>query len=247
MFLYLLSVLLAGFAARQSLQLYRRNVAGAVPADTVFRNHLGLPPRPPAGMARQVLGSQLALLVVLVLGFWLDGWTLAALGVRMVVPVWAALAGGFAVYLGFAALFSLGAYAVGMLARLEDAAFRALRTVWPRDPAEKRLMLIPVCLLNPITEEVVFRGVLVYALGTLVGSHALTVGVGLVLTLLAHTYQGSQALVSHVFFYAVVIGLLFSPLGLLGAIGFHFAGDIVPVATFGYQMRRWVRRRRAGG
>jgi hypothetical protein len=43
-----------------------------------------------------------------------------------------------------------------------------------------------------------------------------------------HIYQGKLQIATHVTFYTIVVALLYSPFGLIGAIGFHFAGDIYP-------------------
>jgi hypothetical protein len=51
--------------------------------------------------------------------------------------------------------------------------------------------------------------------------------------------------VYHLAFYSAAVGLLFSPLGLVGAIGFHFGADLLPVIQYRAQLRAYRAARRA--
>ena len=95
------------------------------------------------------------------------------------------------------------------------------------------------CALNPFTEELISRGIMVLLLGRLVESNAFAIILGFVLNLGVHLYQGSRALRLHALFYVAVILLLYSPFGLTGAFGFHFAGDLVPFLRFRGQFKEW--------
>lgn len=91
----------------------------------------------------------------------------------------------------------------------------------PRGRFWQGLKLFRLVLLGPVLEEIVFRGFFVYQLGILIGSVAVAVAIGLALCLCLHVYQGTHLLGRHVAFYVIVVALLYSPLGLTAAIGFH--------------------------
>ena len=103
--------------------------------------------------------------------------------------------------------------------------------VLPRAPSQKVLACIAIILLNPLTEEAMFRGVLVYHFSNTSGYVILPLVLGFAANVFNHTHQGARLQVFHACFFAVAVALLYSPLGLLGAIGFHFGGDLVPIIT----------------
>jgi hypothetical protein len=95
-----------------------------------------------------------------------------------------------------------------------------------------------------VIEELLFRGVLVYQTSLVLGSAWLPIAAGLAATIGNHWYQGRQAMLFHIPFFAIVVALLFSPLGLAGAIGFHVAGDVLPMFWFRQQLRQFRERHR---
>jgi membrane protease YdiL (CAAX protease family) len=101
-------------------------------------------------------------------------------------------------------------------------------------------MYVSVCVLNPLNEELIYRGVLIFAFGNLIGDFTIVIPAAFLLNLVVHLYQGVGTLLFHALFFLTAVAILFSPLGLLGAVSFHFAGDLIPIATFPVQLRRWV-------
>jgi membrane protease YdiL (CAAX protease family) len=98
--------------------------------------------------------------------------------------------------------------------------------------------------LNPITEEWLYRGVLVtwaYTLTDSVGTIAVAVAVSAIL----HSYQKAIALPFHVLFATAACCVVLSPLGYLGAVGMHMAGDLYPLARMKSALHRWKRTVRA--
>jgi hypothetical protein len=73
-----------------------------------------------------------------------------------------------------------------------------------------------------------FRGILVHQLGILINNNWLAITLGLFVNIGNHIYQGKLQIATHVTFFTIVVALLYSPFGLIAAIGFHFAGDIYP-------------------
>lgn len=202
-------------------------------------------PRRPSGGGRGDFRFQIFLVAVLLFGFSQGPWRLEEVGYRVGTSPLLAIATGLALYGASCLAFTTGVRLLGRVDEEEDASFLAIRSIWPRSRSEKPFAFISCCMINPCTEEILYRGILVYALGEAIGNFTIPVIAGLLLNLATHFYQGPANLIFHSFFFAACVSILFSPLGLLGAVSFHFAGDLVPVVTFRHQMDRWVMRRRA--
>jgi membrane protease YdiL (CAAX protease family) len=203
-----------------------------------------LPLRRPAGkFATRFLVYQLVSLFVLFVYFNEDSWTAATVGFTQEFP-----GADFGVGL-FAYAFLL--IILGFVFRLKgngeaqaDNTVTTMAALWPRQPRQKLAMTIAVCLINPIAEELIFRGILVYQLGLALGSFQLPIVLGLLVSLANHAYQGRRAILLHTLYYVFAIGLLFSPMGLIGAIGMHFAGDIAPVSLMKRNLKNYRERHR---
>jgi membrane protease YdiL (CAAX protease family) len=174
--------------------------------------------------------------------FLLDGLTLEQVGFSTSMPMPQALAMGIFSYLVLIAFwrFSLAGEDDWSL----ESGFEFIRSMTPRDKYAKAVSFVAFCVLNPVVEEVVYRGALVYCLGEYLNSYRTAVLISVSLTLLTHLYQGLASLRFHLAFAAMTIVLLFSPAGLVGAIGAHFAGDIVPGIFYRSDIRKWKERRR---
>jgi hypothetical protein len=105
---------------------------------------------------------------------------------------------------------------------------------------ELLLVLAQTVFLIPMLEEVVQRGVLVYHLGIVIASPLSTIAGGLLLFLLLHAYHGIDAMPSAVLFYAIVIALLYSPLGLVGCYGFHVGCNALFAWSVLRDRSRWI-------
>lgn len=182
------------------------------------------------------------LLYILLLTYLGTDWVPSDYGFKFDVHPSLSATIGLCIYLACAVLLSVVARLTGHLPMLEDASFAGLCAIWPRGSAQKRAAFVAICLLNPITEEFMYRGVLVWLLGNQIGSHPTAVVLGLLVFWAVHLYQGPRALISHTLTYAVIIFLLYSPLGLMGAVGFHLGADLVPTLTIRRQMKRWIGR-----
>lgn len=96
----------------------------------------------------------------------------------------------------------------------------------PRGSRTRFLDNLETALISPVIEELVYRGFFVFLLSQLIGSVIAGILIGLVVWILLHLYLGPRTIPSIVAFYVVSVMLLFSPLGLVGAIGFHVACNI---------------------
>ncbi len=111
-----------------------------------------------------------------------------------------------------------------------------LRMFCPRRPVG-HLFVWMSNLVNPVTEEVIYRGVFVRLLWQASGSLPLALAVGLGTCLVVHHYQGWRFLLSHAVFFGVTTALVLSPFGLLSAITCHLLADTMPLARIGSTFR----------
>jgi membrane protease YdiL (CAAX protease family) len=191
-----------------------------------------------------MLLHQVLLSVVLAWLIFQGEWTARELGIRDGTSPALAVITGLLVYFLLGGLLVLIARSIGMMDHMEDATFEVMRSIWPREPKQKQMAFVAVCVLNPVTEELLYRGVLVFALGQYLDSFFISSAIGFALSLSAHWYQGTLPLLSQTAFHLLAIGLVLSPIGLLGSMGLHFAADLMPVLSMRRDMTQWANRRR---
>ncbi len=190
-------------------------------------------------MGTQMMFNQLLLAGLAVLAYTEGVWTLESVGIKSAVSPVLAFATGAALYGVF--LFLMGALfrQLGLEAQVRDAAVTSIAFILPRQPLQRRLTLFGVIAMNPLTEEFWYRGILVHQVAIGTGSITLALSLGLFANLAAHSYQGRFALVFHLPFYLLACAVVFSPLGLIGAFGMHFAGDLVPFLMFKKELKKY--------
>ncbi|MDH3494517.1 MAG: CPBP family glutamic-type intramembrane protease [Acidobacteriota bacterium] len=217
--LILITVLFAALSAIIAVRFYWQN-----------RNTTHIRrPRTALASGSQILVQQVVVLIAIILFTVFGGFGLYDLGAsRTIHPVFSFVI-GFGVYFVVLGVIEAAAAGLGIRERLHQLSYDTMRMIWPRDPNQKILAFLAVCLLNPFTEEVIYRGVLVHHLGGLIENIFAAVLIGFVLSIAAHMYQGSWSIPFQMAFHSVAILLLLSPLGLIACFGFHFAGDLVPV------------------
>lgn len=205
-----------------------------------------LPPRPKTGQVEWMFIMQLAIVVFLASELLNDQLRLTDIGFSNVVSLPSGLFLGAAAYPAVVGIYALLIRGLGLSRQDADHhAVLALRAFWPRSRSDKRLAFVAMCILNPWTEEILYRGVLLFALSANVGGVVFPITLGLGLTLAAHLYQGPFNLFWHGLFFGGAVVILFSPLGLAGAIGFHALADLVPVVSLRRDMLQWRTRQRA--
>jgi hypothetical protein len=197
------------------------------------------PPRPSTISAAMLLAWQFLLTFTLVYTYNEGGWNAELVGIRSELSPWPSFGAGIGAYFVLTIPFGLALRWLGIAQGHAALSFLVVRSFWPRSSVGRVLSTVASCVFNPITEELVYRGILVMLLGRLVHSQALAILVGLVLNLLAHSYQGARALPFHALFYFMVVLFVYSPLGLVGAFGAHFAGDLVPQVVFLRKKKEW--------
>jgi membrane protease YdiL (CAAX protease family) len=190
-----------------------------------------------------LLRSQLVLAAITVFTAG-SHWNAESVGLDSEWSIASSFAVGFVAYVAFALLLTWLLKASGRLPVVEDNNLRVMAMLWPRGRGQKASALVAICLLNPFIEEFMYRGVLVHQLAYATDALPLALALGLVMNLGNHAYQGPLAMTSHLPIYLITTALLFSPAGLWGAFGFHFAGDLAPVKLLPQSIRRYVARHR---
>lgn len=183
--------------------------------------------RPKPGFGISMLFNQVALSFFL-LATYTTGWNLDSVGLKLKIQPLISVTVGIICYAIFVIALNKFLQAMTVLATIEDANFLVMAKLMPRERLQKITFLFAVCLLNPITEELLFRGILVHQFGILLSLPLLAIAIGFLINLGNHIYQGIWQITTHLPFFIIAVVLLYSPFGLLGAIGFHIAGDAYP-------------------
>lgn len=200
--------------------------------------------RPANATGGALLRWQVVLAAWLALVAYPNAWTWETVGLKGPGPTSIGLCVGILVYALFTALLTFYLQASGGLEKFADDSTRTMAGIWPRPPRQKVAAWIAFCVFNPVIEELLFRGVLVYQSALALNSIWAPLLVGFFVSIGNHWYQGRRMMALHIPFYWIAVGLLFSPLGLGGAIGFHVAGDVVPVSMMGRQLQQFRERHR---
>jgi hypothetical protein len=193
-----------------------------------------------AERARRFLSFQWLLLGLMLVTLHWELWEAEDVGIRTDVSWPGALAYGVLMYAAFLLLARFAPLEPGGLGYLNLRRFTARNR-------DGRDVLCMALVLNPVTEEFWMRGVLVYHLGRVLGSAPLAIVVGFVACMLVHLYQGVGMLTWHAAFFFGAVIVLYGEFGLVGAIGFHLAGDLWPALTADRHLRAWQGHLRRAG
>lgn len=170
--------------------------------------------------------NQFTLLGVLAWAYQADLWRPLDFNLRFTMVLPALLVGG----LTYAAFAAYGKHLVwpsqDMKAWISDS-LQAQRALWPLSRVGK-FFRVATLTINPVTEEMIMRGVFVRAMGLATHSTAVGVAFGLVLCVITHAYQGRAYIAYHITFFALTTMLMFSDFGLLAAITAHLGADLSP-------------------
>ena len=196
------------------------------------------------GLSRALLFHGL-LVVALVSCYRVGAFTAASVGISTRVSAPIAFLTGVGEYFLFAYILSALTAALGLTGRLWAAALRANSLFMPRNRLERIALNAVVVGLNPVTEELMTRGLLVHQLAHVGAPTWVAVALGACVNVITHAYQGWKLIPWHLTFYVATIAILFSPLGLIGAIGFHFTADLMPLVNHRRNLRSYRDFRRA--
>jgi membrane protease YdiL (CAAX protease family) len=219
----------------------RRKLAGAAAQRPSNRLPLRRP-KPTAG--RAFLIWQLLMAAMLFAASTPAHWTYETVGLASGFSIAGSMVIGVATYAIFVLCLTKVVKAIGLLAKVSDRNLQILASLWPRQKRQRLLAVVAFCVMNPVIEELMYRGILVRQLGLSIDSVTIAIVIGLIAHLANHAYQGLWGTFTHLPFYIIVVTLLYSPAGLWGAIGFHFAGDLYPFLTLKRQMRQYRNRHR---
>jgi hypothetical protein len=192
-------------------------------------------PLPPRRMTNATLIAfavmQLTFVAVLLVGFFTRAWTPATLGISDERPVIEQVLAGEIAFLAVIIAWGAAVFAAGKLGSARKHASRANLGIWPRGRAQKWAAGLLIMAMNPFTEELAMRGVLIHHWALDLGSPAWPIATGFVLNALLHLYQGWRLQLWHALYFVVAVTLLYSPWGLGAAIVAHVLGDVVPIVT----------------
>jgi membrane protease YdiL (CAAX protease family) len=189
--------------------------------------------------------TQAVVVLTLAVYYRAGAWTLESVGVSSRVPPLLAFLAGVGEF-GLFTLLTQSAFAfAGSPFAYLQAATRA-NVLFSAHGRVRRLAIAAIAMLiNPIAEELMFRGLLVHQLVVVGAPLTLSLTLGALINATNHAYQGRFAVLFHLVFYGASVFLVFSPIGLVGAIGFHFAADVLPVVQYRTQLRAYRTARRA--
>ncbi|MCW5312474.1 CPBP family intramembrane metalloprotease [Nostoc sp. KVJ3] len=199
--------------------------------------------RPKSGFGFYMLWNQISLIFFFSITYIL-GWDAPAVGLKLeILPIFSLII-GLICYGIFLLVLSKILNLLRISEIVQNDAYFVSASLMPRQKLQKILFMIAVCILNPITEELIFRGVLVHQLGLYINNNHLAICLGLFVSVLNHIYQGKLHIITHIIFYSFTVILLYSHAGLIGAIGFHFTGDIYPFMWLKHEVTNYKKRRR---
>lgn len=202
--------------------------------------------RPKSSFGFYILWNQISLISFFSITYIL-GWNAPSVGLKFEILPVASLIIGLICYCIFVLIVNKILNLLRVRQIVEDDAYLVSVRLIPRQKLQRILFLIAVCILNPITEELIFRGVLVHQLGIYINNYYLAISLGLFVTVGNHIYQGRLHIITHIIFYIFTVTLLYSDVGLVGSIGFHLAGDIYPFMRLKYEANNYKKRRREKG
>nr|WP_322712686.1 CPBP family intramembrane glutamic endopeptidase [Nostoc sp. ChiSLP03a]MDZ8213906.1 CPBP family intramembrane glutamic endopeptidase [Nostoc sp. ChiSLP03a] len=199
--------------------------------------------RPKSGFGFYILWNQISLIFFFCITYIL-GWDAPSVGLKFkIFPVFSLII-GLVCYCIFVLILSKILNLLRISKIVENDAYLVSVRLMPRQKLQKILFIIAVCVLNPITEELIFRGVLVHQLSIYINNYYLAIFIGLFVSVGNHVYQGRLHIITHFTFYIFTVILLYSDVGLIGSIGFHLAGDIYPFMWLKYEVNNYKKRRR---
>lgn len=193
-------------------------------------------------MGTRLLLGQFYILIILMLGFLAQDLTLPSMGISESIHFIPALAIG--VLAGIVFIYGTNWFIerIGMGDSLSDRSVAVIAQVIPRSKAQKVLAFVALSFLNPMTEEAFYRGVLVHHWHFVGQPIVLVAAIGALVNFGNHLYQGLPLQLFHLAFFCVAAMLLFSPVGLMGAIGFHIVGDVYPLIMAKSELERYRQR-----
>ncbi|HYW21161.1 MAG TPA: CPBP family intramembrane glutamic endopeptidase [Nodularia sp. (in: cyanobacteria)] len=199
--------------------------------------------RPKSGSGFYILCNQISLISFFSITYIL-GWDAPSVGLKFeILPVFSLII-GLICYCIFVFILNKVLNVLRISQIVENDAYLVSVRLIPRQKLQKTLFWVAVCILNPITEELIFRGVLVHQLGIYINNYYLAILLGLFVSVGNHIYQGRLHIITHIIFYIFTVTLLYSDIGLVGSIGFHLVGDIYPFMRLKYEANNYKKRRR---
>jgi membrane protease YdiL (CAAX protease family) len=196
---------------------------------------------------RTVAGTVVGYLItgLLLWALFLGGaWTQRSVGIFRRESLVVCVIAGVIVYYALVGLYGVALQLLGRRDSERRANLRIHFGLLPRAARARCVVIAIICLANPIIEELIFRGLLVHQYAALYGNFPRALLIGAVVNAANHAYQGLRAVPFHLAVYAATVALLYSPYGLVAAIGFHYVGDAMPFLRLREQLKEYRATRR---
>lgn len=174
---------------------------------------------------------------------YLDKASLSDFGFKTNVSVSLSVVVGLLAYITFILIYDRVIKKLGMYNSMVVSSYLTHRKIIPRSKRGKKQLFVGL-MLNPFSEEFIYRGFLIFYLGELIEFHPLMIAIGLIVCVLIHTYQDLKNIYFHAGFCAISIFLLYSEFGLIACVSFHVLGDLYPAFQFKRLIGEWKRVRR---
>jgi membrane protease YdiL (CAAX protease family) len=187
--------------------------------------------------------NYILVIAIFIAMFYLDKGSIYEIGIKLEIDPFICFLTGFSLNISFQLLHGKIFHKFAIF-KSTIHNYRTYRSILPRKNRDKKILIISLVLLNPIYEEFLFRGILVYKLGLLIDNFYITIILGYIVFITLHLYQGISVIFTHTLHYILFILILFSPLGLIGVIGFHFGSDLFPFLTIRQTINEYVKKYR---
>ncbi|MEH2078042.1 MAG: CPBP family intramembrane glutamic endopeptidase [Nostoc sp.] len=130
--------------------------------------------RPKSGFGFYILWNQISLISFFSVTY-IIGWDAPSVGLKLEISPLFSLIIGLGCYCIFVLFLSKILNLLRVSQIVENDAYLVTVRLMPRQKLQKTLFIIAVCILNPITEELIFRGVLVHQLSLYTNNYYLAI------------------------------------------------------------------------
>jgi len=148
-----------------------------------------------------------------------SGWSLESIGVSSLQSFLKDCAAGA----GLVVPYQIALVMWNRLRGREVTPSLSLQFLYARGCLLGTVRCISIVFITPLFEEFIYRGIFVFHIGRKFNILPYMAVIGLIAHVWAHLYQGTRLVSVQACFAVILLVLLFSPLGLAGAIGFHMA------------------------
>jgi hypothetical protein len=203
-----------------------------------------LPPRPEKVPLASFAAWQGGLVLALAWCTLTHRYSPESIGVSSTVSPVTALLTGVGEFYVYKELLQLVVPALGMQ-RFFGRGVEGIARVIPKGRLAYAIALFLCVFVAPIAQALVYRALLVQQTMVIGVAPALAQLLGIGTSVLQFSYLGKRGIATGILAYVASVALLFSPVGLLGTLGFHYANAADSFLGYGPRLRAYRDYRRA--